>query len=202
MFEGVRLRSKVTASFYLIFIIRRLLFVIICFGMDNYSGLNLVLFMCMNLFMLMYVGWTRPLIGKFSNRLEIFNELFVSFITIHMAFFTDWVLDEKYLANKPVQYDYGIMMNVFFLYYLYANLIVIIWETLKIIKLVIIKIYRWIKFKLYALGPFKLPEDCNEIYDEDDYDPIEGVLRHKKIKPVLFIQWYTDVVEEKPEEKR
>ena len=95
MFDGVKLESKWTASFYLIFIIRRLIFVIMCFGLDNYSGLTLVLLCLMNLAMLIYVGIVEPLIERRFNRLEIFNELFVCFITFHMCFFTDWVLDEK-----------------------------------------------------------------------------------------------------------
>ena len=82
------------------------------------------------------------------------------------------------------------MMNVFFLYYLYCNIIVIVWETLKLIRLLITYLYRRIKFHLYALGPFKLPDDANIIYDEDEVDPITGVLKHRKIKPVLFIQWF------------
>ena len=94
MFEDVKLATKTTAAFYLIFIIRRLLFVMMMFGMDNYSGLNLCLLEYMNLFMLMYTGWTRPLQSVFSNRLEMFNEYFVCIITMHMAFFSDWVLDE------------------------------------------------------------------------------------------------------------
>ena len=196
MFEGVKLRSKIHAAFYLIFIIRRVVFVMLCFGWDNYSGLNLCMIEYFNLFMLMYVGYTRPLISKFSNRLEMFNELFVCYITFHMKFFSSWVLDENNVENKPLMYDYGIMMNTFFFYYLYCNIIVIIWETLKLIRLLILYLYTWIRWHLYALGPFKLPDDCNIIYEDKEIDPIDLLVKQKKQKPVLFIQWYTDIIEQ------
>lgn len=172
MFDGVKLESKWTASFYLLFIIRRLIFVILCFGIDNYSGLVLVLVNFMNLAQLVYVGMTRPLIGKLFNRLEMFNELFVCFITFHMCFFTDWVLDVNGIPDEPVQYNYGIMMNTFFLYYLYWNIIVIIWHTFLKLRLLIIKIYHLVRFYCYALGPFTLPDDANEIYENSKDDPM------------------------------
>ena len=177
MFEGVKLKSKITACFYLVFIIRRLIFVMLVFGIDNYSGLVMVILCWMNLGMLIYVGQISPLVERLENRLEMFNELFVCCITFHMFFFSDWVLDENAQANKPIQYNYGIMMNTFFLYYLYINLIYIIWHTILKLRLLIIKIYRWIRFHYYALGPFVLPDDANEIYEDIGDDPIDSILK-------------------------
>jgi len=74
-----------------------------------------------NLAMLIYVGYNNSLLGKFSNRLEMFNELMVCFITFHMYFFTDWVLGKNGQPDKDVQYNYGIMMNCFIVFYIYVN---------------------------------------------------------------------------------
>ena len=57
------------------------------------------------------------------------------------------------------------MMNTFFLYYLYWNVIVIVWHTFLKLRLLVIKLYRLIRFHYYALGPFTLPNDANEIYE-------------------------------------
>jgi len=83
-----------------------------------------------NLVMLIYVGYNNSLLGKFANRLEQFNEIMVCFITFHMYFFTDWVLDKNGHPDKDVQYNYGIMMNCFIAYYIYANLMVILYHSL------------------------------------------------------------------------
>ena len=56
MFEGVKLRSKISACFYLIFILRRLIYVVIVFGLDNNTGVSMVLICWMNLAILIYVG--------------------------------------------------------------------------------------------------------------------------------------------------
>ena len=104
-----------------------------------------------------------------------------------MMFFSDWVLDAKAQPNKPVQYNYGIMMNCFVLYYLYINLVVICWHTILKLRLIIIKLYRLIRFHYYALGPFELPEDANEIYNNAIDDPLDALMKEKRIKPILFI---------------
>ena len=46
----------------------------------------------MNLGFMTYTAYFGPLIGLLQNRLEIFNELSVVFITFHMLYFTDWAL--------------------------------------------------------------------------------------------------------------
>jgi len=71
--------------------------------------------------MLIYVGYNDSLLGKFANRLEMFNELMVCFITFHMYFFTDWVLGKSGQPDKDVQYNYGILMNCFIVFYIYVN---------------------------------------------------------------------------------
>jgi hypothetical protein len=81
--------------------------------------------------MLIYIGYNNCLIGKWANRLEMFNELSVCFISFHMFFFTDWVLDKNSQTDEDVQYSYGLMMNCFITYYFYVNILVILYYTLK-----------------------------------------------------------------------
>ena len=107
----------------------------------------------------------------------MFNELFVCLITFHMFFFTDWVLDVNGVPDKKVQYHYGVMMNCFVLYYLYINLAVIIWFSFRYIRLIVIKVYRLIRFHYYALGPFELPKDANDIYEDANDDPLDVLMR-------------------------
>ena len=93
------------------------------------------------------------------------------------------------------------MMNTFFLYYLYINLMWIIWHAYLKLRLLIIKLYRLIRFHYYALGPFILPDDANEIYDEVKDDPLDSMMKQKRIKPVLFIQYFRDIQDKKVEKK-
>tara|TARA_B110000285_G_scaffold208433_1_gene248635 strand:- start:252 stop:812 length:561 start_codon:yes stop_codon:yes gene_type:complete len=95
LFEDVELRSKWSAAFYLVFIFRRIIFVYLIFKVDGSSSLQLLFLNWMNLIILIYVGINYPLGDKYQNRLEMFNELSVCFITFHMYFFTDYVLDKN-----------------------------------------------------------------------------------------------------------
>ena len=81
--------------------------------------------------MLIYVGYNSSFIEKWANRLEMFNEISVCYISFHMYFFTDWVLGPNNQPDKDVQYNYGIMMNCFITYYIYVNLMVILYYTVK-----------------------------------------------------------------------
>ena len=79
-------------------------------------------------------------------------------------------------------------MNCFVLYYLYINIAVIIFFSLRYIRMIIMKLYRLIRFELYALGPFKLPKDANDIYEDPQHDdPLNAYMNKKIFKPILFI---------------
>ena len=59
-------------------------------------GLNL-----MNLSVLIYVTAMQPFIGRFRNRMELFNDFAQINLTFHLMFFTEWV-------GKPEdQYYFG-----------------------------------------------------------------------------------------------
>jgi len=112
--------------------------------------------MLFNLIILIYTGYNYPLVGRHSNKLEFFNELFVCFITFCMTCFTPWVLGyninlipEKYLSPvkelqpyEPIHESYGHMMNALMFYYLYINLSVIFYHTIRSLKLIFIKYFR------------------------------------------------------------
>ena len=68
--------------------------------MEHLSCPSLILICYMNLSILIYTAQTSPLIGKPTNRLEIFNEFVVCCVTIQMFLFTDWVLDKDGSPDK------------------------------------------------------------------------------------------------------
>ena len=56
----------------------------------------------LNLAILIYTGQNYPLIGKFRNRLECFNELSVCIITFHYVLYTDYVLNKNNETDRDV----------------------------------------------------------------------------------------------------
>ena len=152
LFEDVDLRTRWQAAFYFIFVMRRIIFVTICFKMTSLSGIQLLLINLLNLCILVYTGQNYPLKGWLANRLEMFNELSVCFISFHMYFFTDWVLDDHAQVNRDLQYNYGIMMNCFVGYYIYVNLCIIIYYNIRGYCLIVLKYTRLLRFKLCDWG--------------------------------------------------
>lgn len=106
----------------------------------------------MNLAILIYVGYNAPFVDKYQNRLEMFNELSVCCITLHMYFFTDWVLDKNAMPDEDVQFNYGILMNCFLAYYIYCNIWNIISFTFRRYYLFAIRMYRRSKVFLFGDG--------------------------------------------------
>jgi len=63
-----------------------------------------------------------------------------------MYFYTDWVLDDHGNPDENVQYWYGVMHNCFFGYYIYANLSIMFWVSLKRYYLAAIACFKRCKF--------------------------------------------------------
>jgi hypothetical protein len=206
------MRSPWPAAFYLMYIARRILFVWIVFNLEEYSGLQLLILNMMNLFILIYVAGSNPIQDKFRNRLEIFNELFVCYCTQHMYFYTDWVLDEHGNPDENVQWWYGVLHNNFFGYYIYANIAIMLWVSLKRFYLMAVWTYKKCKYHNWGQGKPHYPQYIIE-------DPLDKIMQtqvkisHKnliephfeglkeKFEPVLSVVIEEETVkEETPEE--
>ena len=170
LFEDVELRTKWQAAFYFVFILRRIVFVSIVFSFTTLSGIQLLLINLCNLTMLIYIGHNYSLIGRWANRLEMFNELSVCFISFHMYFFTDWVLDKNNQTDKDLQYKYGIMMNCFITYYIYVNLWVILYYTFKTYQNIMLKYYRLFRFYFCEWG---IEDELWDMQEKPKEDPIK-----------------------------
>ena len=84
------MKSKWTLAYYLVYTVRRILFVFIAFFITHQAW-QLVLLQYMNMFVIMYHLFHLPLDSKLKNKIEVVNEIFIGIITFHMCFFTDWV---------------------------------------------------------------------------------------------------------------
>jgi hypothetical protein len=109
--QDIDKKSRCRSAFYLIYCVRRIVYVYIIFFIDHIPGIQLVLLNLMNLAIMTYTSYFGPLIGVYQNRLETFNEISVCFITFHMFYFTDWTLgfDIDSLPDKYLQPDRDIL---------------------------------------------------------------------------------------------
>jgi hypothetical protein len=93
LYDGFRLHSKGQVAANLVFMLRRILFVLICFQLDTIPGVQVILVNLINLFASIYYGYFKPFESKLRTFLDFFNEFCLVVITWHMMFFTEYISD-------------------------------------------------------------------------------------------------------------
>tara|TARA_B110000285_G_scaffold233603_1_gene307901 strand:+ start:418 stop:1257 length:840 start_codon:yes stop_codon:yes gene_type:complete len=91
LYAGFKTSDRINLTYYLLFGIRRVMYIYVVFNWVEDSWAQAMVIMFMNLFMLIFIGQQKPLSRMFKNRIELFNEFCVLIITIHMICFTEWV---------------------------------------------------------------------------------------------------------------
>lgn len=94
-YTELKLESFWTKSFYLMYIIRRSIFLRIAFYGEAHQAIQVIALMFLNMFIILYQGKNRPLKYQLDNKIELLNEFIVSICTMHLMFFTPVVSDLK-----------------------------------------------------------------------------------------------------------
>lgn len=81
-------------KFYLWFIARRTLYVLIMFSIPDLPSFQIMLTTFLNLLMIIWFGKYQPFNRKLLNRMELWNEWQVDVATMHLYAFTDFVFDK------------------------------------------------------------------------------------------------------------
>ena len=143
--------------------VRRAVFVLICFNLEHRSGLQILLVNLINLFTCVYYGHIKPFDTNFKTLIDMFNELCITVITWHIMLFTEWI------DNPYSQYNAGWSMIVWICVNALVNICVVFWFVGRSIYLVSLKYYRIIHNKLYpkqrsrALANKESPEVLNTL---------------------------------------
>lgn len=90
IYEGLRMKSKWTLAYYLVYTVRRIIYIFIVFYITQ-NGWQLVLLQYLNGFVIIYQLMHKPLDSQLKNRIEFVNEIFISTLTFFMCFFTDYI---------------------------------------------------------------------------------------------------------------
>jgi len=82
-------------QYYLIYCLRRFTFVMLCYYLYKYPGLQLQINVLMVISMLMYLIQTKPFVDREQNVMDVFNELFLLMISYALFCMSDFVSDAK-----------------------------------------------------------------------------------------------------------
>ena len=134
-------RYKSNIYFYLVFICRRLVYILASFQCRvSFQILSLCF---LNLFISMYTGYFRPFAGKKQNMMEQMNELFIQLASINALLFSGFVTDER------AKYIFGWTFVIIVLLHITLNLVIMFYSSARFVKLVCLKYYnKWFQLKV------------------------------------------------------
>ena len=119
----------------LLFILRRLIFVIFAFYLQEYGTLQIIMMQYVNILQVLYIGLVTPSISRRSNRTDLVNEFLIQCIQVNLFIFTSWV------PEPEIQYTYGWIMIVELYIFLVINGMIIIYDAFSIVVLIFYKYY-------------------------------------------------------------
>lgn len=162
LYEGLKTESRWQYASNGVFMLRRLLFIMICFLLIDFPSLQILFLNLLNLLMLIYTGYFCAYVGRLRNRMNLFNETSIVCISWHLMFFAN----EDYLPDSSMQFNMGYSMALCIGINLVVNYAVIFYFGCLSIGLVCLKYYKLWRFVVYGDDPENPDMALLEIEDE------------------------------------
>jgi hypothetical protein len=139
--------------------------VFVAFFLRELPSMQIILFTYINSISFVYIGVNRPLILRYKNRLELFNEFIVVLISQVLFTFTDFVESEEW------KYTMGFYMIGLICLSILVNFLVFLKAALNNLKLMFVKVYRLLKHLLCKKkSKTVLPLEKEETYETQEKD--------------------------------
>ena len=108
-------RKKQNLYFNIVFIFRKIIISVNTVYLKRYSGIQFIVLLYLNVFILIFIGHYRPMTDRFTNRLEIIYEYFIGLSTMILVSFTQFV------SSPRTKYSAGwISLGIFSIHILLA----------------------------------------------------------------------------------
>ena len=112
LYLGLDVRKYAALLYPMIYMLRRIAFVLFAVYQAEYSFLHIQCLNFMSLFYFMYIGYYKPAESRKSHRLELFNEVVIQLLCYHFFCFTDYVevQDQIVMGNTFIGFVIFIMV--------------------------------------------------------------------------------------------
>ena len=87
-------RRKVFVAYNLVFIVRRLCYIFLITMLSDTPCFQIICLNLLNMIVLIYQGYFRPLNSRQMNNQELMNEIFIQYCSYMMILFSDFVIDD------------------------------------------------------------------------------------------------------------
>ena len=115
LWEGIRIDTKATRFFYLLFVGRRILMAVVLTTMQRWPGIVLQLCLLFNLLNMIFVVHVKPYSERSINRKEMINDYSILVCSTIMLTFTDFVKDLE-VQNLLCGWTYIVFLMICILY--------------------------------------------------------------------------------------
>lgn len=152
LYKELRAYSKFALLYNVVYMVRRLAFVLIALALPKYPFAQAMLVILSSILVLIYVILARPFSIQSLNRLEYFNELCILIASYHLLIYTDFDFSSPHDSvelHLQIQYKAGWSMIAITSVNIIANMIVIMVETVGNLRLAFIKARYHIRRYLY-----------------------------------------------------
>ena len=126
LYEDIKYENKWARSYFLVFMIRRILYVTFAFYVLTPILQILCLFFS-NQAALIYHGSIMPAQSRFENRLNLFNEFFITSTCLTVVFYTAWI------GDAMLEYNLGWVTIMLTLFTTLINLLNLIYFSVKFV---------------------------------------------------------------------
>ena len=124
-------KDRTARLFYLFFILRRIVFIFMCFELQEEPVIyEILIVMFLNMAMLIYQGYFQPAYNLFENRIELFNEFNVSVCSTIVLCFTEWI------HSEDLKFLIGWCFCCLILFQILINIIIIFYYSMRSSSLV------------------------------------------------------------------
>lgn len=122
LYEGLRTDKPNVEYYNLVFFLRRSVFVGITFGLLRYPGIQVMLFVQLNIFYIIFIGHMDFYIDKRSRAIELCNEILLVIVSYH------FLLCYHIVTAESAREDLGMSMLVCTFVLLGVNVLLIVGE--------------------------------------------------------------------------
>ena len=120
LYEGIKTHHMTTAHYTSVFLWRRLIYVLVVVLLDQFVYFKIQLFLLLQTFYLIYLGYSKPHSNNLFNWLDLFNEYFILcagyYMMINTLFMPD--LEVRYWFGWTSVYVYTGLFTINFLFLL------------------------------------------------------------------------------------
>jgi hypothetical protein len=125
----MKINSKMSLAYFSIFCYRRFFYIAVLILLSDFPGIQVILKLLMTLLSMVYVLKTKPHDEKFTNKLEVANEVCILLFDYHLIMLMSRPLTSD--IDPETMFNLGWSFIGVFVFFLFVNMSILVYNSLK-----------------------------------------------------------------------